>query len=231
MTDRVKILLYVKANKKINCWLRLSNATNVTTHYCGGNDWVALFYNNYRSSGTAFGRLNVFVINETLGDLGTWNRSKGHDEMYDWILQFICRFGWSLVAMRWASDWMNVCPQTAEVMNVCQFSFRFVFFKATVLVLKKKKSLLVCGRVNGWFNPRCSCLFTLLPMVVEKRAVRMSGRCSSLQPLLSMSLALDLYLACARKTTRQHTHTQHAADEKPRWCSVPSKWLELSSTL
>lgn len=204
------------------CYKRLLTTVEATT---------GLRYSTatYRSSGTAFGRLNVFVINETLGDLGTWNRSKGHDEMYDWILQFICRFGWSLVAMRWASDWMNVCPQTAEVMNV------FVFFKATVLVLKNKKifkkSLLVCGRVNGWFNTRCSCLFTLLPMVVEKRAVRMSGRRSSLQPLLSMSLALDLYLACARKTTRQHTHTRHAADEKPRWCSVPSKWLELSSAL
>lgn len=29
------------------------------------------FTATYRSSGTAFGRLNVFVINETLGDLGT----------------------------------------------------------------------------------------------------------------------------------------------------------------
>lgn len=28
-----------------------------------------------------------------------------------------------------------------------------------------------------------------------------------------------------------HTHTRHATDEKPRWCSVPSKWPEIPPTL
>lgn len=118
------------------------------------------------------------------------------------MLLFISIVCWqSLVAIRWASDLMSLCPQTAE------------------------KILPVCGQVMD-DSLRCSYVFTLLPMVVEKRAVRMSGRRSSLQPLLSMSFALDLYLACSRKTTRQHTHTRHATDEKPRWRSVPSKWLE-----
>lgn len=113
----------------------------------------------------------------------------------------------------------RTCPQTVEICNACDFSSAGA-----------KTSLPVCGQVRE-DSLRCSCFFTLLPMVVEQRAVRMSGRSSSLQPLLSKSLALDLYLACSRKTTRQHTHTWHATDEKPSWCSAPSKRLEIPATL
>lgn len=115
-------------------------------------------------------------------------------------------FGWSLVSTGWACEMMKRRPQTGQSSRVTRCQFIHV-----CKVLKSSGSgANVCWFVDrhqtrGWFTTLR--LFTLLPIVVEKRAVRMSGRSSSLQPLLSKSLALDLYLACSRKQQNTHTHS------------------------
>lgn len=121
----------------------------------------------------------------------------------------VSSLGWSLVSTGWAREMMKRRPQPAQSSRVTRCQFIHV-----CKVLKSSGSgANVCWFVDrhqtrGWFTTLR--LFTLLPIVVEKRAVRMSGRSSSLQPLLSKSLALDLYLACSRKQQNTHTHTHKA---------------------
>lgn len=58
-------------------------------------------------------------------------------------------------------------------------------------------------RFPGACSNACRQMITLLHMLVLYMAFKRSGRSSSLQPLLSSSLALILYLTCSQK---RHTH-------------------------
>lgn len=64
MNEMKTLDYYLKSNKKggyrINSYPKvLTNPNCIRLNYCGGNDWLALFYNNYCNYGTAFNGLKA----------------------------------------------------------------------------------------------------------------------------------------------------------------------------
>lgn len=117
---------------------------------------------------------------------------------------------WSQVAMRWASDSMNICPQTAEI-------------------LKKKG----CWFVNRWRMTHCAAAVSLpcCPWWWRKGPWGCrAGAAHCSRSLASPSLWIYTSPVHAKQQGNTRTHGMPLM-RKPRWCSVPSKWLEIPPEL
>lgn len=135
-----------------------------------------------------------------------WINSHFPHWLMQWVCYLSCGWRWS-VAKKW---WWGIISTKKQLGWMENGGIRFPG---------------ACGNA-------CRQMVTLLHMLVLYMAFKRSGRCSSLQPLLSSSLALILYLTCSQRR-HTHTHTQVMLQGKRRMHKgilQSREWFALIST-